>query len=249
MCSRSPRFRSSRPPSYRRCAYPAVNGVPCCADAYFMTQLMKDTWGMGSSHGGGSYVQGDCGAIENIASAHHYAVNTTFAAALALDAGADVDCGNGFPGQLGLALELGLTTEQELDASLTRTYTLQMLAGRFDPPAAQPYMSIPFEAIKSPAHTALSFESGLQGMVLLRNEGGLLPLSASAKLAFIGPAAGECAPERAAAHARSQTRTPGTCSIANAHSRAPYAYPHRASRLPALSPHRQRRNDGVQLRR
>jgi hypothetical protein len=178
------------------CAYPAVNGVPCCADEFFMTELMKDTWGMGSSHGGGSYVQGDCGAIENIASAHHYASNTTFAAAMALDAGADVDCGRGFPGQLGLALELGLTTEQELDASLARTYTMQMLAGRFDPPALQPYMSIPFEAIKSAAHSALSFESGLQGMVLLRNDKGLLPLSTDAaaaapayKLALVGPLA------------------------------------------------------------
>ena len=132
MCSRSPRFRSSRPPSYRRCAYPAVNGVPCCADAYFMTQLMKDTWGMGSSHGGGSYVQGDCGAIENIASAHHYAVNTTFAAALALDAGADVDCGNGFPGQLGLALELGLLLARlllfDVRGDLQRLDLLRLLA-------------------------------------------------------------------------------------------------------------------------
>ena len=159
-----------------------------------MTALMKDTWGMGASHGGGSYVQGDCGAIENIASQHHYAANTTFAAAVALNAGADVDCGNGFPGQLGNAVAMGLTTEQELDASLTRTYTLQMLAGRFDPPALQPYMSIPFEAIDSAEHQALAYESGLQGMVLLRNDGDLLPLAAASSgpqrtFAFVGPLA------------------------------------------------------------
>ena len=176
------------------CAYPAVNGVPCCGDAYFMNELMKDTWGMGSSHGGGSYVQGDCGAIENIASAHHYAANTTFAAAVALNAGADVDCGNGLPGQLGQAIAMGLTTEMELDASLTRTYTMQMLAGRFDPPSLQPYMSIPFEAIDSAEHQALAYESGLQGMVLLRNDAALLPLPAAAggkprTLAFVGPLA------------------------------------------------------------
>ena len=271
------------------CAYPAINGVPCCGDPYLETQLMKETWGMGSSHGGGSYVQvrakqsslkcnmdcrkcivvlhtlfcdncvvllhpssictylapahlvindsnpctmlrhasafmlpcayfftptccnaltssyrraalhllphspqGDCGAIENIAGAHHYAVNNTYGAAIALNAGTDVDCGNGFTPNLAHAIKMGLTTESELDASLVRTYTLQMLAGRFDPPALQPYMQIPFEAIDSPAHQALAFESGLQGMVLLRNDASLLPLAVSTggsprTIAVIGP--------------------------------------------------------------
>ena len=78
---------------------------------------------------GGSYVQGDCGAVENIASAHHYSRNVTYAAAVALNAGTDVDCGNGLPAQLELAIKMGLTTESQLDASLTRTYTLQVGMG------------------------------------------------------------------------------------------------------------------------
>ena len=173
------------------CAYPAVNSVPCCGDSFFMTELMRDTWGMGSSHSGGSYVQGDCGAITNIASQHHYAANETFAAAVALNAGADIDCGGTFPGQIGLAIDIGATTEQTLDASLTRTYTLQFLAGRFDPIERQPYMALPFTDINGPEHNALSFESGLQGMVLLRNDAGLLPLPAcgAQKIALVGPLA------------------------------------------------------------
>jgi len=77
-------------------------------------------------------VQGDCGAIELIWANHHYAANRTYAAAVALDAGADVDCGIAFAGELGLALQMGLTTVSQLDASLTRTYITQMLVGRFD---------------------------------------------------------------------------------------------------------------------
>jgi xylan 1,4-beta-xylosidase len=171
------------------CAYPSLNNVPCCGDTFFETELMKDTWGMGSSHEGGSYVQGDCGAIENIASQHHYAANKTFAAAVALNAGTDVDCGSAFPGELGTAIELGLVNEQDLDASLTRTYTLQFLAGRFDPVEAQPYLDIPFEDIGGDVSRAVSLESGTQGMVLLRNDFNLLPINRdlAPSIAVIGP--------------------------------------------------------------
>ena len=45
------------------CAYPAVNGVPCCGDPAFLNGLLRDTFGMGSPWLNGSYVQGDCGAM------------------------------------------------------------------------------------------------------------------------------------------------------------------------------------------
>lgn len=169
------------------CAYPSVNGVPCCGDEKFLNGLLRGTFGMGGPWGGGSYVQGDCGAIENIYSRHHYVGSMPAAAATALNAGADVDCGSGFPNNLMPALLLNLTTEAVLDESLTRTYTLQMLAGRFDPLAAQPYASIPFEAIGAPEQLATGFESAVQGMVLLRNDKGLLPLRGGARLAVVGP--------------------------------------------------------------
>jgi beta-D-xylosidase 4 len=155
-----------------------------CGNALFETSLMKETWGLGLK--GGSYVQSDCGAIENIASRYHYAANATYAAAIALNAGTDVDCGQAFPQELERAIAMGLTTESTLDASISRTYTLQFLAGRFDPLPAQPYAAIPFEAIGSPENIALATESALQGMVLLRNDG-VLPLAAGARLAVVGP--------------------------------------------------------------
>ena len=191
-----------------------------CGNELFETTLMKETWGLGSQTGGGSYVQSgarpralgsvlalfspqpspphtpfhypsDCGAIENIASQFHYAANKTYAAAVALNAGTDVDCGDGFPSQLALAIEMGLTTEDTLDASLTRTYTLQFLAGRFDPLEAQPYAAISFEAIGSAANLALAADSASQGLVLLRNDAELLPLAVGSKLALTGPFAND----------------------------------------------------------
>lgn len=152
-----------------------------------MTELFKETWGLGQHWQGGAYVQGDCGAMENLYRTYRYAQNMTHAAAIALNAGGDKDCGSALPGNLLEAIELGYTTEATLDASLTRTYTLQFLAGRFDPMERQPYMGIPFEAIDSPENRALAYETGVQGLVLLRNDAGLLPLPRGKRLAVVGP--------------------------------------------------------------
>ena len=224
------------------CAYTAVNGVPACASEWAMQELMVEQWGFDG------YVVSDCLALQVMMQAHEYIpYDIPLAAALSLKAGVSYNCGCVLKNGTEEAIARGLVNESVVNENVRRTLSVLMRLGEFD--ADVPYRAYGAERLDSAANRALALDAALQGMVLLRNEGGLLPLSASAKLAFIGPAAGECAPERAAAHARSQTRTPGTCSIANAHSRAPYAYPHRASRLPALSPHRQRRNDGVQLRR
>ena len=169
------------------CSYNAINGVPSCGSDFLISQLMRNSWGLGQPFGGGSYVQSDCGAIEAIYSSHHYVKTEVEAVAVALNAGVDVDCGDGYTTMLGAAITEGYTTESVLDASLTRTYILQMLAGRFDPLDRQPFTQIPFEAIDSPEHQALALESALQGMVLLRNDDRILPLSAGLNIALVGP--------------------------------------------------------------
>jgi hypothetical protein len=52
-----------------------------------------------------------------------------------------------------------------LEASLTRTLTLQFLAGRFDPLDRQPYTNLQFEEVDSAASQALAADGALQGMV------------------------------------------------------------------------------------
>lgn len=107
-------------------------------------------------------------------------------------------------GACALRILQGLTNETVLDASLTRTFTLHFLVGRFDPLDQQPYTKIPLTELGSAAHSALSFDGALQGMVLLRNDDGLLPLKPGAgqKIAVIGPhgnSTGDLAGERALA--------------------------------------------------
>jgi beta-D-xylosidase 4 len=111
------------------CAYPAINGVPCCGSVELETNLFRGAWGLGNATRNGSYIQADCGAIEYISSAHHVAPNTTDAAAMALNSGTDIDCGSTYQSELISAITNGLTNVTMLDASLRRTFTLQFLTG------------------------------------------------------------------------------------------------------------------------
>jgi beta-glucosidase len=58
----------------------------------------------------------------------------------------------------------------------------------FDPPEMVPYAQIPYEANDAPEHRQLALEAARQSIVLLKNEGGLLPLAKDLKcVAVIGP--------------------------------------------------------------
>ena len=166
------------------CAYPSLNGVPMCGSPVLERGVLRDEFGMGLE--GQSYIQADCGAVGNMFSPHHYVANDVEAAALALNSGTDIDCARTMPDNLAAAIAANLTTEAALDASVSRVLGLSFLAGRFDPLEDQPYTRVPLSALGAPAHSALSFDAALQGMVLLRNDG-VLPLAAGGAIAVIGP--------------------------------------------------------------
>jgi beta-glucosidase-like glycosyl hydrolase len=66
-------------------AYGAVNGVPVSASKFLVDTIARRTYGMDG------YVTGDCGAISDILSGHHYVKNAEEAAAMGLKTGVDTD--------------------------------------------------------------------------------------------------------------------------------------------------------------
>jgi beta-glucosidase len=81
-----------------------------------------------------------------------------------------------------------LIVEAAIDRSLVRLFTARMRLGMFDPAEQVSYASIPFEVADAPAHRALARLAAQKAIVLLKNEGGLLPLSKDlASIAVIGP--------------------------------------------------------------
>ncbi|KAE8313999.1 putative exo-1,4-beta-xylosidase bxlB [Aspergillus transmontanensis] len=165
------------------CSYNSLNGIPTCADRWLLQTLLREHWGWEQT---GHWVTGDCGAIDNIYADHHYVADGAHAAAAALNAGTDLDCGSVFPEYLGSALQQGLYNNQTLNNALIRLYSSLVKLGYFDPADDQPYRSIGWNEVFTPAAEELAHKATVEGIVMLKNDG-TLPLKSNGTVAIIGP--------------------------------------------------------------
>uniref|UniRef100_A0ACD5ZZ54 Uncharacterized protein n=1 Tax=Avena sativa TaxID=4498 RepID=A0ACD5ZZ54_AVESA len=167
------------------CSYNSVNGVPTCADPDLLTKTIRGEWGMNG------YVASDCDAVALIRGGHHYTPTDEDAVAAALKAGMDMDCGNYTQVHSMAALQQGKMTEQDVDKALRNLFAVRMRLGHFngDPRRSPLYGGLGAADVCSPAHRSLALEAALDGIVLLKNDAGILPLHRSAvtSAAVIGP--------------------------------------------------------------
>ena len=165
-------------------AYNAYNGVPACASEFLLQDLLREKWGFEG------YVVSDCGAINDIWADHHYVETGAEAAAVAVKAGCELNCGGTYPLLLE-AVEKNLISEEEIDKALKSLFRARFLLGMFDPPELVDYAQIPYNVNDAPEHNMAALEVARQSMVLLKNDG-TLPLSKSIKkIAVVGPNASQ----------------------------------------------------------
>ena len=180
----------------RRCARTALpgnavtvpglfNNTPSCSNDWLLQDTLRDGWRFDG------YVTSDCGAVQDECLPEpkgHGIYNCTVAAAKSIIAGTDVDCGGVYGPQIEAAVSGGFLTEKQVDTSFARLTTIQMELGLFDSNKdKQPYFNLGIADIDTPAHQQLAHEAAQQAVVLLKNEGGTLPLKAGAKIAVVGP--------------------------------------------------------------
>jgi beta-glucosidase len=180
-----PAFRSAIVEGHAQsimCAYSAVDDVPACASGMLLKDHLRDAWKFRG------YVVSDCDAINNIVSGHHFAPDYAHGAAVAMQAGDDLDCGGTYK-NLGDAVRLGLLQESELDQSVARLFTARIRLGMFDPPDQVPFNKILMSAVDSAAHRQLALQAARESIVLLQNRSNLLPLHHVARIAVVGPTA------------------------------------------------------------
>lgn len=154
-------------------AYNRTNGEPCCGSPKLQKILRKD-WGFE-----GHFVS-DCWAIRDFHEHHMVTKNARESAALAINNGCDLNCGNTYLHILG-AVQDGLVTEETITEAAIRLFTTRYLLGLFD---GSEYDVIPYTEVESPAHLALAEKAAQESFVLLKNNG-ILPLEKS-KIKTIG---------------------------------------------------------------
>ncbi len=169
------------------CAYNALDGTPDCANGLLLQEHLRHDW-----HFDG-YVVSDCAAVADVNTGHHFAPDMAHAAAQAVHAGTDLECGfregQAFPA-LVQAVRLGLVREADLDVALQRLFRARFALGMFDEPASFAYGRIPFSVVNSARNRQQSLQAARESMVLLKNTEHILPLRADvANIAVIGPTA------------------------------------------------------------
>lgn len=166
------------------CSYNQVNGIPTCADPKLLHGIVRGSWHLNG------YIVSDCDSVGVLYDTQHYTSTPEAAAADAIRAGLDLDCGQFLGVHTGEAVRGGLLKEAEVNNALTNTLTVQMRLGMFDgEPSAQHYGHLGPSDVCKPAHQELALEAARQGIVLLKNRGPTLPLSRTRHrtVAVIGP--------------------------------------------------------------
>ncbi len=158
-------------------AYTRTNGEPCCASETLMKKILRGEWGFD-----GYYVS-DCGAICDIDANHKVTATRAESAALAVNAGCDVNCGNAFD-FLKEAVAEGLITEEVITEAVTRLFTARYRLGMFADDCE--YDAISYDVVACPAHRELNLKMAQESIVLLKNDG-ILPLQKDVRIAVIGP--------------------------------------------------------------
>ena len=161
-------------------AYNQFRGHPACANDV-LYGILRNEWGFKG------YVVSDCWAVSDFYTFQGYAKDPVEAAAMALKAGTDLECGVDYK-NLSLAVQKGLLNETDIDRAVRRVMTARFKLGMFDPDSIVEYSQIPFTTNCSDYNRSLARRAAQESVVLLKNDKNTLPLSHGIKsLAVIGP--------------------------------------------------------------
>lgn len=168
-------------------AFNEISGVPATANAWLLTQILRREWGFG-----GLVVSDYTGDEELIA--HGFATDAREATKLAFMAGVDMSMQSGFYlAHLPALVAAGEVPMARLDQAVRRVLALKVALGLFDDPFRRIDPRREKTRIRTRETLALARDAGARSIVLLKNDGALLPLPRQGRrIALIGPfAAGQ----------------------------------------------------------
>src|SRR5690606_34072688 len=117
----------------------------------------------------------DCWAIRDFHEHHNITKTPEECAALAINKGCDLNCGSTYPHLLE-AVRQGLVEESTIDKSLRRLLSTRFRLGMFDEAGSGPYDGLGKESIRAPETLELCLDAARKSLVLLKNDGDLLPI-------------------------------------------------------------------------
>ncbi|XP_022893830.1 beta-xylosidase/alpha-L-arabinofuranosidase 2-like [Olea europaea var. sylvestris] len=164
------------------CSFNRINGIPACADQKLLKDTLRGEWDL---HG---YIVSDCDSIEVMVDNQKWLHDEPEdAVSQAMKAGLDLDCGNYYTNYADKAVMQGKISEKDIDEALKNLYIVLMRLGFFD--GSSKYESLGKQDVCSDENIELATQAAREGMVLLKNLNGTLPLNTDEikTIAVVGP--------------------------------------------------------------
>ena len=160
-------------------AYNRVNGEPCCGSPALLKDILRGQWGFEG------HVVSDCWAIKDFHEAHHVTDTAPQSAALAIENGCDLNCGNTYLHLLAAHQE-GLVTEEQITSSCERLFATRFRLGLMDKHCK--YNSLTLLDCDTDANNELAYRAAAKSITMLKNNG-ILPQNPEkiTTIAVIGP--------------------------------------------------------------
>ncbi|HEX2411436.1 MAG TPA: beta-glucosidase BglX [Solirubrobacteraceae bacterium] len=177
------------------CSFNSINGVPGCGNGYLMNRILKGQWDFDG------FVESDWTAVAELRACpprnpdtgecgHGVAADGPDAARLALNSGVDSEMTSTLIRDHGeQLLAEGRISMRRIDDAVRRILRVKFRAGLFENPYSQFQPEETEAQMLRPDAVAAARRAAGRSMVLLRNEGGVLPLDPAKNTAVIGPLA------------------------------------------------------------
>lgn len=163
------------------CAYNAFEGEPCCASNTLLMDILRNEWGYDGM------IVTDCWAMQDFyqEGRHNTHLDPVVAAADAIIHTSNLECGETYK-NLKQALETGIITIEQINASLRPILQGWIELGMFDPQDLIPWNNYPYAMVDAPEHKEQALQVARESMTLLKNDG-TLPLNKEIKkIAVLG---------------------------------------------------------------
>jgi len=161
-------------------AYSELEGVPLHANRHWLTTVLREELGFDG------FVTADFGAVHMLDRTQRVAQSGVEAGEMAMRAGMDVEAPNifGFGAELEEKFRKGELPMALVDTAVSRVLRVKFRLGLFE----DPYVDEKEAALRrGDAAKQLAYRAAVESAVLLKNENGVLPLSAGKKIALVGP--------------------------------------------------------------
>ena len=162
-------------------AYNSIDGIPCSANPWLLKDVLRKDWGFNG------FVVSDLLSISGLNGGHATASTAAEGASQSIHAGLDVDLsGTGYGANLLEAVNSGLVETSVLDTAVARVLRMKFKLGLFDRPFVDEKLVA--KKVATVENVTIARKVAQESIILLKNEGDLLPLKKTVKrITVVGP--------------------------------------------------------------